>query len=279
MSSAQKVKLESLDSLLGLSVSNVKIKTLPLSALEEFENHPFLVTENEAMEELIASIKENGILEPIIVRPKNGKYEICAGHRRTYAAGKAGLKEVPVDIRNLNDAEATRLMVDSNIYRPELLPSERAFAYKLLRDAKLGGAESIQVENEGSSAEMRKMQRYIRLTYLIPSILLWVDQKKLTMDAGISLSFIPAAVQEWIVVLAKRDHIYPTAGQAKEIRRRYENMQNQMKFEDLLELFTKPVNKRELKFRTAELQEFFPEGMAEEEMKKFIIDMLRKHAI
>lgn len=181
-----------------------QIQQLPLTELHPFPNHPFKVMEDEAMQRTVESIAQYGVLAPLIVRPRpEGGYEILSGHRRQYAAKLAGLETLPVIVRNMDDNAAVVLMVDSNLQREHILPSERAFAYKMKLEAlKNQGARSDltsdqpgqklwSVEQVASDAGESKtqIQRYIRLTHLIPELLELVDQKKISFNPAVELSY------------------------------------------------------------------------------------------
>ena len=170
--SASKIKLTSYDELLGGGEETNDIQQVSLEHLHSFENHPFQVNDDEAMAELVESVKEEGILTALLVRPLgDGEYEIIAGHRRRHAAQLAGLKEVPVIIRNMDQDTAVRAMVDSNLQRPNILPSEKAFAYRMKMEAMnhQGTSGGISAKDIGKNANdsARQVYRYIRLTYLM----------------------------------------------------------------------------------------------------------------
>ena len=202
---SEKIKLTSFDELFGThDMENVT--SAKLDELYDFPNHPFQVSENEEMLELIDSIKEYGILIPLLVRPrKQGGYEIIAGHRRKYAARKAELDSVPIIIRDLSDDDAVIFMVDSNIQRENILPSERAFSLAMKYDAlshqgKIsGGKHTCDIVGEGLGISGRQVKRYIRLTKLVPDLLDMIDNKKIAMVLGVELSFLDSEIQQWIV--------------------------------------------------------------------------------
>lgn len=188
--SGQKVKLVSVDELLKVPEGEATEK-IAIRDIRPFSNHPFKVIDDEKMDELVESIRENGVLTPIIVRTlSSGGYEMISGHRRMHAAKLLGIETIPAVVKELSDEEATVIMVDSNIQREELLPSEKAFALKMKMDAlrhqgtsrhEVGklGVETASVVGEGSGMGGRQVQRYIRLTELIPELLDLVDSKRL----------------------------------------------------------------------------------------------------
>ena len=208
---AGKIKLQTVDELLGVP-EIAGTQEIELGRIHAFPNHPFKVLDDERMDMLVESIRENGILNPVIVRPdKNGDYEMISGHRRLHAAGIVGLSKIPAIVKEMSDDEAIVYMVDSNIQREELLPSEKAFAFKMKMDAmnrqgKRGDLTfghdvqkwSHQTIGADSGFSGRQVQRYIRLTELIPELLDMVDSKRLQFTAGVEISFIDKEIQQWI---------------------------------------------------------------------------------
>ena len=201
-----------------------KVVTLNPAEISDFPNHPFKVKQDEAMAEMVDSIRKYGVLVPALVRPKeDGGYEMVAGHRRKFAAALAELTEIPCIVRNLTDDEATIIMVDSNLQRETILPSEKAFAYKMKLDAmkrqgQRNDLTSRQVGTKSRSDKQladnspdsaRQIQRYIRLTELIPSILQMVDDKKIALKPAVELSYLSKEQQEsytaqWNVRIVRR---------------------------------------------------------------------------
>ena len=180
---------------------------IALKDIDAFKNHPFRVVDDEKMDDLVESIRANGILTPVLVRPaRRGRYELISGHRRVHAAQRVGLRTVPAVIRDLDDDAATIFMVDANLQREELLPSEKAFAYKMKLDAikhqgKATSAQNVQkqvsadiiAQEVGGSREL--VRRYIRLTYLMPELLALVDEKRVPFTAAVDMSYLNADVQ------------------------------------------------------------------------------------
>ena len=209
----QKIKLTSVEELLGVS-NEESAMDIEIVKIQPFRNHPFKVIDDEKMEDLVESIRANGILSPVLIRPiGNDIYEMVSGHRRMHAAILLGMDRVPAIIREMTDDEAIVKMVDANIQREELLPSEKAFAYKMKMDAmRRGGgrpskenscqnganyrADSEVADQVGESA--RQIQRYIRLTELIPEFLEYVDQKRLQFTVAVEISYIDKEVQKWL---------------------------------------------------------------------------------
>ena len=269
----QKMNLASLDSIFTTQEErdNAKKETvmnIPIESISDFPNHPFKVIDNEEMNNLIESVSQKGVILPTIVRQKeDGNYEMISGHRRKHAASKAGLKEIPCIIKNLTDDEATILMVDSNIQREELLPSEKAFAYKMKLDAmkhqgkqlddtsrpvgeKLDKKVSIDVLGEEVGESGRNIQRFIRLTYLIPELLNLVDDKRIALRPAVELSYISADNQEFLYDIFKYDEATPTLGQAQLLRKLDEKGElTEDKLEDIMRE-EKPNQKEQFKHRT-----------------------------
>ena len=242
-SSAKNVTLTSVDDLFTTEEEREekrreKVQNIPLSELHPFRDHPFKVVDDEKMEETVDSIREYGVLVPIIARPKEeGGYEIVSGHRRCHASEKAGLETVPVIVRDMDDDEATIIMIDSNLQRENLLPSERAKAYKMKLDAvrrKAGrpskenvcqigtnfrGERSDVIISENSPDSARTIQRYIRLTELIPELLDMVDDKKLNFNSAVEISYLPQEEQQLVHETIVSETHAPTVAQAQEIKR------------------------------------------------------------
>lgn len=215
-----------------------EIKSIPLSELKPFEEQPFKVLLDESMDELVESIQQSGVLSPIIARPhKDGGYEILSGHRRAKACEIAGITEVPVVIKNLDDDTAAILLVDSNLQRENILPSEKAFAYQLKLEAmkrKMGrpiaekSAQIGQTFEKGTAREALsqqtgessgQIQRYIRLTNLIDPILDMVDNKQIAMNAAVEISYLGSKEQTDVLKAIEAEEVAPSIEQAKKLRR------------------------------------------------------------
>ena len=210
---------------------NEQVQQIPLSEIRPFKNHPFKVTDDELMQQTIDSIMQVGVLNPAIIRPApEGGYEMVAGHRRLHAADLAGLKTIPAIVRNLDDDEAVILMVDSNLQRESLLPSERAFAYKMKLEAiKHQGVRtdltSVQVEQKLSARDRAakdagersgiQVMRYIRLTELIPELLDMVDEKKIAFNPAYELSFLKKEEQTQLRDAMDSEQATPSLSQAQ----------------------------------------------------------------
>ena len=207
--SGEKIKLTSIDELLGVPAEEASVE-IDLSEISSFKKHPFKVIDDEKMEDLVESIRENGVLTPVLVRPtSDDRYEMISGHRRMHAAQLAGLTKIPAMVREMTEDEATILMVDSNIQREELLPSEKAFAFKMKMDAmsrqgmrtdltsrQVGEKLSAAEVGENSGVSARQVQRFIRLTELNPKLLAMVDEKRIPFTIGVELSYLDKDVQK-----------------------------------------------------------------------------------
>ena len=239
-SSAKNIRLNTVDDIFTTEEEREgkqreKVQNIPLSELHPFRDHPFKVVDDDKMQETVDSIREYGVLVPIIARPKEeGGYEIISGHRRCRASELAGLETVPVIVRHLDDDEATVIMVDSNLQRESLLPSERAKAYKMKLDAikrqgqrsDLTSAQfeqklqwSVEKVADEAGASRATVQRYIRLTELIPDLLDMVDDKKLNFNSAVEISYLPAEEQQLVHETIVSEAHAPTVAQAQEIKR------------------------------------------------------------
>ena len=210
--SGEKIKLASIDELLGV-VNEESAMEIEISKIHPFKNHPFKVLDDEKMQDLVESVKINGVLTPVLLRmDENEEYEMVSGHRRMHAAQLAGLTTIPAIVRELSDDDAIVAMVDANIQREELLPSEKAFAYKMKLEAmKRQGVRtdltlsqnetklrSDEVLSKQVGESRAQVQRFVRLTELIPELLDLVDNKKLQFTVAVNISYIDKEVQEWI---------------------------------------------------------------------------------
>ena len=271
---------------------NDKIEQVDISMLRDFPNHPFKIKDDEEMQKLIDSIKEIGIAFPLIVRKRDdGTYETISGHRRKYVARKLGIRSVNCIVKDISDDEATILMVDSNIQREELLPSEKAFAYKMKLDAMKHQGKSFDLtscpvgtklrsdekmgEEVGESA--RNIQRYIRLTYLIPELLEQVDNKRIAFRTAVELSYLNEDNQYVIFDRFDQDQITPSITQAIEFKKMEHNNQlNEKTINDMLdELKPNQLENKDIKFFT--IKRFFPKDFTDEEITKKVYDLLKNY--
>ena len=210
--SGEKIKLTSIDELLGV-VNEESAMEIEIDKIKSFAGHPFKVIDDEKMQNLIESISESGVLTPVLIRPdQNDGYEMISGHRRMHAAQKAGLITIPAIVREMTDDEAVIAMVDANIQREELLPSEKAFAYKMKLEAMKRQGSRTDLTLSQNETKLRsdeilskqvgesraQVQRFIRLTELIPDLLELVDKKRLNFTIAVDISYIPQDVQKWI---------------------------------------------------------------------------------
>lgn len=239
-SSAKNIRLTSVDDLFSTEESRAdeqreKVQEIPLSELHPFPNHPFKVVDDERMLDTADSIREHGVLVPAIARPRaDGGYELIAGHRRKRGCELAGLDTMPVIVRNLDDDASTIIMVDSNIQRESLLPSERAFAYKMKLEAlnhqgkradltssqlgtKLMRTDEILAEQSGTSRN--QVQRYIRLTELVPDLLDMVDAKKIAFNPAVELSYLKPEEQTALMEAMDSEQATPSLSQAQRLKR------------------------------------------------------------
>lgn len=258
--------------------------TIPLAALVPFENHPFRVdTEGEDFQQLVDSIRENGLIYPILVRPFGERYEIIAGHRRVVACEAAGVLDVPVIIRSLDDFEATILMVHSNFYRDKILASEKAKAYRMCMDAekhqgKKGTDTAVLVGKEHDSR--RQVYRYIRLSYLSDAFLEMIDAGKMPMNVGVELSYLNEKTQLVLLKFINEYHILPNLVQANSLHKKADESQNGLSYETIVaELMTdfKKKQSNNVLFKKKDLFEFFGDDADPEYMHEVIIKLLQKY--
>lgn len=286
----QKIKLTSVEELLGVS-NEESAMDIEVVKIHPFRNHPFKVIDDEKMEDLVESIRTNGILSPVLIRPiGNDVYEMVSGHRRMHAAILLGMDRIPAIIREMTDDEAIVKMVDANIQREELLPSEKAFAYKMKMDAmRRGGgrpskenscqnganyrADSEVADQVGESA--RQIQRYIRLTELIPEFLEYVDQKRLQFTVAVEISYIDKEVQKWLYEYIK-DNGMVRLNQVVLLRAQMKTGAiTQAKMISMLNNSQPgkgPATK--LTFSEKKLREFFPAHYTSTQMRDVIEDLL-----
>lgn len=266
-----------------------QIQQLPVDELHPFVNHPFKVQDDEAMAETVESISQRGILSPLIARPRpNGDgYEIISGHRRQYAAKKAGLDTVPVIVRNMTDDDAIILLVDSNIQRENILPSERAFAFKMKMDAiKRQGARSdltsaqvapkLSSEKIGEDSGMSKdtVKRYIRLTNLTPKLLELVDDKKISFTPAVELSYLDEKQQYDFMEAMDATQNAPSLSQAQRIKKLAQ--QGKFNYDAVYDIMNE-VKKSELDTVTIKnetLRKYFPRSYTPRQMEEKIIQLL-----
>lgn len=268
-----------------------QIQQLPLTELHPFPNHPFKVLEDEAMQRTVESIAQYGVLAPLIVRPRpEGGYEILSGHRRQYAAKLAGLETLPVIVRNMDDNAAVVLMVDSNLQREHILPSERAFAYKMKLEAlKNQGARSDltsdqpgqklwSVEQVASDAGESKtqIQRYIRLTHLIPELLELVDQKKISFNPAVELSYLTEPEQRDFLEAMQDTQNAPSLSQAQRIKKL--SQESQCSYEAIFDIMgeEKKAEMDRVTLKNEVLRKYFPRSYTPKQMEDTILRLLEQ---
>lgn len=265
------------------------IQDIALDKLVEFKGHPFYVLDNEEMADLVSSIKDNGVLVPIIARLKDGKYEIISGHRRCFAAKKAGLEKIPAIIKKYTDEEATLTMVDSNIQREDILPSEKAWAYRMKKEAldkvSRQGKKSLNPDEVGTTTRDRvsdkdsgsSVERYIRLTYLTKDLLDLVDQRKLSLVSAGPIANLTKAYQKAVKRVLDEEQVYPTLPQANQILEISKQIKDESKFElEVTRLLRKKTVKRSFKLSSKDVSKYFPDNYDEEKISKTIYDLLTK---
>lgn len=291
-SSVNKMRMPSLDELWGIGSSVDKpilpdfdkIVKIPLEQMHDFKGHPFNVNDDVKMAETVESVKIHGVLVPGIVRPDPaGGYETVSGHRRRRASALAGLKEMPVIIKNLSDDEATVIMVDSNIQREDLLPSEKAWAYRMKYEAlkrmgkeNPGGGRNDTILASQSGESRNTIQRYIRLTYLNPELLAKVDLGKLGRNVAADfLSYLTEQEQEWLLFIIENEGKVPGGEQGiklKELSRREELTEEGMR---RILAGEEPVKKK-VSFSAKMLKQYFPPEYTAEQMEEVICELLQE---
>ena len=272
-----------------------KVQKIPISELVPFKNHPFKVIDDEAMLRTTESIAQFGVLTPLIARPlEDGGYEIISGHRRAHAAEAAGLTEVPVIVRDMDDDAATVLMVDSNLQRENILPSERAFAYKMKMDAMKRQGERTDLQVEGTSCQVgtklrtdeiiaeglnesaRNVQRYIRLTNLIPELLDMVDQKQISFNPAVELSYLTPEEQQHVIEAMDFTQAAPSLSQAQRLKKL--SQEGGCTLEAMQDILGE-VKKGDLErvaFKSEQLRKYFPKSYTPKQMSDTIIKLLEQ---
>lgn len=295
------IHFESVEELLGVPQMQDGTELVKVRDIFHFKDHPFKVVDDEKMDELVESIRTNGVLTPVLIRPRSeGGYEMVSGHRRLHAAEKAGLEKIPSIIKEMSDDEAVIAMVDSNVQREEILPSERAWSFKMKMDAlshqgersdlsmdgtcgtefhKLATEDKKTRNTIGSEAGMtgRQVQKYIRLTELIPALLELVDEKKLTISMAVDMSYFNDEVQGWLLDYYKTNGKITLKQMAalKELQ----NLSNITKY-----TFTATLNgalpegkgNGRVNLSERKLNKYFPARMTAKERERIIIELLEK---
>ena len=292
--SGEKIKLTSIDELLGV-VNEESAMEIEIDKIKSFAGHPFKVIDDEKMQDLIESISESGVLTPVLIRPdQNVGYEMISGHRRMHAAQKAGLITIPAIVREMTDDEAVIAMVDANIQREELLPSEKAFAYKMKlaamkrqgcrhdltsgqNDQKLSGSVSRDILADQVGESSKQIQRYIRLTELIPDLLELVDKKRLNFTIAVDISYIPQDVQEWIYeYICDNGFIKPNQIAALRNYLGQGSVTQSLMISILNSHIPVKAPVRKVTLNEKKLTKYFPKNYTSEDMEKVIESLLEK---
>lgn len=288
-----RMKLKPLDSLFGIDEEQTgQIMEVPISDLFSFQNHPFKVLDDEKMSQTVESIRENGILVPIMVRSRQaGGYEVISGHRRRHAAEIVGLKTVPIIIRELTDDEAVIAMVDSNLQREEILPSEKAYAYKMKLDALKHKAGRPSKENscqvgtnfradeamaETANDSARTIQRYIRLTELLPELLDMVDSKKIKFNPAVELSYLSPNEQYLLMQVMQKDEVFPSLSQAQQIKKLSQE-KNCTKEAIHALLAVAGIKERNVVIKHEVIMQYFPADVSDAEVESLIVRLLKEY--
>lgn len=295
-SAAKNIQLASYDDLFKtdeerLSDTQERVQSLPLDRLTPFPNHPFKVLDDEKMQETVESIKERGVLVPILVRPTNdGNFEIVSGHRRHHASLLAGKTEIPAIVREMDDDTAILLMVDSNLQREELLPSEKAFAYKMKLDAmkrqagrpsknsaqigrNFDGKESRELLADQTGESRNQISRYIRLTSLVPDLLNRVDNKTIAFNAAVEVSYLTEPEQKMLCDAIEREECTPNLKQARRLKQFSQDGKLDENVIDAIMTEEKPIEDK-LVLKGDVLAKYFPKTYTPSQKQKVIVKLL-----
>ena len=266
------------------------MQQIPIDALHPFTNHPFKVLDDEAMTRTVESIAQYGVLSPLIARPRpEGGYEIISGHRRQYAAKLAGLDTLPVIVRQMSDDAAVILMVDSNLQREHILPSERALAYKMKLDAMrrtsgrpskenprqlVGNFETADIVGKESGESGRQVQRFIRLTNLVPELLDMVDEKKISFNPAVELSYLDESQQRDFLEAMNDTQNAPSLSQAQQLKKMAQ--QGEFSYEKAFDVMgqEKKSEKDTVTIKNETLRKYFPRSYTPKQMEEKIIQLL-----
>jgi len=297
-SARDSIKLTSVDELFSTEESRAdsqreKVLDIPLSEISDFPNHPFKVKADEAMLEMADSVKQYGVLVPALVRPKpDGGYEMVAGHRRKKASELAGKETMPCIVRELDDDEATIIMVDSNLQRESILPSEKAFAYKMKLEAMkrqagrpskenlcqvgtnlIGTRSDVQLANN-TDESARQIQRYIRLTELIPPILEMVDEKRIAFNPAVEISYLAEKEQQDLYNTMQSEDCTPSLAQAQRMKKLSQD--GRLNVDVIFSILTeeKPNQKEKFQIRRERIDRFFPKNFTEKQKEDLIVQLL-----
>ncbi|MBE5844411.1 MAG: ParB/RepB/Spo0J family partition protein [Butyrivibrio sp.] len=287
----QKVKLSSIDELLGVPSTEGTVD-LDVMTIYPFENHPFRVVDDEKMEELVESIKESGVLTPVLVRPDDeGTYEMISGHRRLHAAKRAGLRKIPAIIKEMTNDDATIAMVNANMQREEILPSEKAFAFKMKMDAikhqgkqvtgtlfhdatKSNSGDLIGKEN---GLNRTQVFRYIRLTELIPKLLDMVDEGRLSFLVAVEISYLNHKYQQWIWEYIHENGMIKQE-QLMDLRqyRDDDSLTQEQMIDILIQKRSTPQTRKKILITERKLNKYFPAYYSQSEIERVIVSLLEQ---
>ena len=282
--SADKIKLSSFDDLFGTQEAGTgteQVQEIPLCELYEFRGHPFKVVDDEKMQETVESIKNYGVLMPGIARPRaEGGYEIIAGHRRRHGCELAGLSTMPMFVRDYTDDEATIIMVDTNIQREDILPSEKARAYSMKYEAmkhqgKKGAGNSLDEVGEAAGESGKTVQRYIWLARLSDELLEMVDKKKIGLVQGVDISFLKEQAQEWVQVIMEETGANISTAQSAKLKEYGKKGELTMPMVRLILTEEKP-KERKITLKAEKISRYFPEEYSESEIEHVIIELLEE---
>ena len=265
------------------NTKEVQAMQLPIQKLRPFENHPFQVKDDDEMNQLVWSVLTQGILTPLVVRPlENDVYEVISGHRRLHACQKAGIETVPALIYALDRDAAAIALVDSNLHREKILPSEKAFAYKLKMDAlshqgtsrQLGEKCSVSQLSEAGTDSERQIHRYIRLTELIPQILSMVDAGKIALTPAVELSYLTGQEQQDLLETMESEDCTPSLSQAVQLKKLSQS--GELNMDRIFEILREPkANQQEkISFRVDDLRKFFPKSYSVARIQERILKLL-----
>ena len=282
--SADNIKLSSFDDLFGTQEAGTgteQVQEIPLCELHEFRGHPFKVLDDEKMQETVESIKNYGVLMPGIARPRaEGGYEIIAGHRRRHGCELAGLSTMPMFVRDYTDDEATIIMVDTNIQREDILPSEKARAYSMKYEAmkhqgKKGAGNSLDEVGEAAGESGKTVQRYIWLSRLSDELLEMVDKKKIGLVQGVDISFLTEQAQEWVQIIMEETGTNISTVQSAKLKEYGKKGELTMPMVRLILTEEKP-KERKITLKAEKISRYFPEEYSESEIENVIIELLEE---
>ena len=265
------------------NTKEVQAMQLPIQKLRPFENHPFQVKDDDEMNQLVWSVLTQGVLTPLVVRPlENDEYEVISGHRRLYACQKAGIEMVPALIYALDRDAAAVALVDSNLHREKILPSEKAFAYKLKMDAlshqgasrQLGEKWSVSQLSEAGTDSERQIHRYIRLTELIPQILSMVDAGRIALTPAVELSYLTGQEQQDLLETMESEDCTPSLSQAVQMKKLSQS--GELNMDRIFEILREPkANQQEkISFRVEDLRKYFPKTYSVARIQETILKLL-----